>query len=208
MYLTIDGRRIETQPDKRLLDLVRRLGLETERLSNRPLAAKIAGEVFTLNYIPQRSRDTVPEKASVRRAMAASGGVVHLLRYGDEAGKECYIRTAQFVVFLALRQLWPKARGKMNCTLGSSVYIEVEGAERFSVTALKERIAALVAQDIPLILLRSPHSCIFSLWWEVLHILTGASSPESTRAAECSLIRSGTGENFPARPSESSALET
>ncbi|MBP3927574.1 MAG: nucleoside kinase, partial [Clostridium sp.] len=85
-----------------------------------------------------------------RRAMAASNGVVHLLRYGDAAGRDCYIRTAQFVIFLALRQLWPEARGKMNCTLGSSVYIEVEGADNFSVSRLKRKITELVEEDISL----------------------------------------------------------
>ena len=156
MYLTIEGKTIEARSDERLLDLIRRLSLDDPRLSHRPLAAKIAGEVFTLNYIPQRGKDASPERPSIRRAMAASEGVVHLLRYGDEAGKECYIRTAQFVIFLALGQLWPQARTKMNCTLGSSVYISVEDAEDFSVSALKARIAALVAEDIPLIRRRVP----------------------------------------------------
>ena len=156
MYLTIDGKRAEPRADERLLDLIRRMGLEGECLSQRPLAAKIAGEVFTLNYIPQRSKDAAAERPSIRRAMAASGGVVQLLRYGEEAGKECYIRTAQFVIFLALRQLWPQARAKIHCTLGLSVYIGVEGALDFSVSALKERIAAIAAEDIPLIRRRVP----------------------------------------------------
>ena len=151
MYLTIDGQELETKADERLLDLVRRLGAEGSSLSDRPLAAKIAGEVFTLNYIPQRSQDTAAERPSIRRAMAASAGRVHLLRYGEEAGKECYVRTAQFVMFLALGKLWPQARAKMNCTLGDSVYVEVKGAENFSVSALKEQISEIVAEDFPLI---------------------------------------------------------
>ena len=151
MYLTIDGKTTETRTDERLLDLIRRLGLEGRRLSERPLAAKIAGEVFTLNYVPQRCRDTSGERPSIRRAMAASEGIVHLLRYGDEAGKECYIRTGQFVIFLALRQLWPQAQAKVNCTLGASVYIGVEGAADFCVSRLKERISELVREDIPLV---------------------------------------------------------
>ena len=156
MNLMIDGRTVEACPDKSLLELLRQLDLDTEDLARRPLAAKIAGEVFTLNYIPRRRKDGTPERPSMRRAMEASGGVVRLLRYGDSAGKECYIRTAQFVIFLALRQLWPNARTKMNCTLGDSVFIQVMGQPEFSVSALKEKVAALVAQDIPLIRRRVP----------------------------------------------------
>ena len=156
MYLTIDGLGIEARPDERLLDLIHRLKLEGSCLSQRPLAAKIAGEVFTLNYIPKRSKDESADRPSIRRAMAVSDGRVHLLRYGEEAGKECYIRTAQFVIFLAVAQLWPQARAKMNCTLGSSVYIKVDGAENFSVSALKERIRDLVRENIPLIRRRVP----------------------------------------------------
>ena len=158
MNLKIDGRTITAVPDESLLGLANRLGLSGKNLADRPLAAKIAGEVFTLNYIPVRSKDVSADRSSIRRAMTASGGEVRLLRYGDEAGKECYLRTAWFVIFLALRQLWPEAAAKMNCTLGSSVYIEVTGAEGFSVAKLKEKISHLVAEGIPLIRQRVPLS--------------------------------------------------
>ncbi|HIS60360.1 MAG TPA: nucleoside kinase, partial [Candidatus Faecousia faecipullorum] len=78
-----------------------------------------------------------------------------LLRYEDSAGKDAYIRTAQFVIFLALRELYPGVRSKLNCTLGSSVYVEVAG-ENFRVSELKERVKAIVQQDIPLIRRRVP----------------------------------------------------
>ena len=156
MKLQIDGRQIQAMPGASLLELVKQLGLDAPELSRRPLAAKIAGEVFTLNYIPVRQRDGDTERSSIRRAMAASNGEVRLLRYGDEAGKECYLRTAWFVIFLAIRQLWPKASAKTSCTLGSSLYIEVTGVPDFSPERLKEHIAQLVAQDIPLIRRRVP----------------------------------------------------
>lgn len=156
MYLTIDGHKIEAQPGKSLLELIRQLHLEGTTLADQPIGAKIAGEVFTLNYIPVRFKDVEPDRPSMRRAMAASGGEVRLLRYSDGAGKECYIRTAQFVIFLALRRLWPKAYAKMHCTLGDSVYIRVDGVDDFSVSALKAKVKALVQQDIPLIRRRVP----------------------------------------------------
>ncbi len=155
MELTIDGRKILTQPDQSLRDLVQALGLDGPCLSRRPLAAKLSGEVFTLNYIPLRQKDAAADRPSIRRAMAASGGEVRLLRYEDSAGKDAYIRTAQFVIFLALRELYPGVRSKLNCTLGSSVYVEVAG-ESFHVSELKERVKAIVQQDIPLIRRRVP----------------------------------------------------
>ena len=156
MNLTIDGRAIQAEPGQSLLQLVRRLDLQGKTLADRPLAAKIAGEVFTLNYIPLRQKDADPDRPSIRRAMAASNGEVRLLRYSDPAGKECYIRTAQFILFLALGQLWPQAKAKMNCTLGSSVFIQVKGAADFSASRLKERAWELVRADIPLIRRRVP----------------------------------------------------
>lgn len=156
MILTIDGRSVETAPGRSLNDLVKELDLMGDTFARRPLAAKIGGEVFTLNYIPLREKDAFQESPSMRRAMAASGGEVRLLRYGDSAGKNCYIRSGQFVIFLAMRQLWPGARTKMSCTLGSSVYFSVSGGEDFSVSRLKGQVEALVRQDIPLIRRRVP----------------------------------------------------
>ena len=157
MELRIDGRNVFAIAGEDLREMVVRLGLDCASLSERPLAAKIAGEVFTLNYVPVRNREmSPPDRVSIRRAMEASGGEIRLLRYRDEAGKEAYIRTAQFVIFLALRQLWPEAAAKMNCTLGSSVYIGVTGAEDFSASRLKKHMEELIARDIRLVRRRVP----------------------------------------------------
>lgn len=156
MLLTIDGHTIQAQKGESLLTLVRKLNLDSGALSQRPLAARIAGEVFTLNYIPLRDKDGEGDRPSMRRAMAASGGKVHLLCFRDSAGRDVYVRTAQLVMFLALRQLWPQAVSKMNCTLGSSVYISVQGAEDFSVSRLKEQIGKIVQEDLPLLRCRVP----------------------------------------------------
>ena len=150
MTLFIDGHTIQPTPGQSLLDMAKQLGLTTGKLSTDPLATKIAGEVFTLNYIPLREKDLQPERESIRKAMAASKGQVHLLRYRDAAGKDAYKRTVQFVLFLAIRQLWPEATAKMNCTVGSGLYIKVTGAENFDPAALKAQVAKLIAQDIPL----------------------------------------------------------
>ena len=99
MKLYIDGIDIEARPGATLLDMVRQLDMDTDHLATRPLAAKIAGEIFTLNYIPVRDKDVTEERTTLRRAMAASGGQVHLLRYSDDAGREVYARTAQYILF-------------------------------------------------------------------------------------------------------------
>lgn len=151
MKLTIDHLQAQAQPGATLLDIIRQLGLDTPDLSTRPLAAKIAGEVFTLNYIPVRDKDATAERPSMRRAMEASGGNVQLLRYSDAAGKEVYLRTAQFIIFLALHRLWPYAKAKMNCTVGPGLFIAVSDAEDFSVRELKAEIRRIVEMDIPLI---------------------------------------------------------
>jgi len=150
MTLYIDGKSIEPRPGMTLRELIQELGMDSAKLSTRPLAAKIAGEVFNLNYIPVREKDADPERPSIRRAMAASAGQVRLLRYSDSAGKEVYTRTAQFVIFLALHRLWPNAKAKMNCTLGSGLFIAVNACEDFSATQLKEEMQRIVAENIPL----------------------------------------------------------
>lgn len=151
MELCIDGKRIEAETGQTLLELVQTLGLDSARLSERPLAAKIAGEVFNLNYIPVRQQESAGERPSMRRAMAASQGQVQLLRITDPTGRDVYVRTAQFALFLALRQLWPNARAQMSCTVGAGLYIRVTGTEDFDASRLKEQVAALVHSDIPLL---------------------------------------------------------
>ena len=113
MELHIDGQKIEAKTGESLLDMVKKLDLGSGSLKDRPLAAKIAGEVFNLNYIPVRKKDADPDRPSIRRAMAASGGVIHLLRYTDPVGRDVYERTAQYLIFLALHQLWPNISVKM-----------------------------------------------------------------------------------------------
>ena len=149
MQLHIDGISVVAKPDQTLLELVKQLGLDNSFLSCRPIAAKIAGEVFNLNYVPVRKTDAESERTSIRRAMAESGGKINLLRYTDPAGMDVYARTAQFVIFLALRKLYPNVRAKMGCTVGKALYIEVLTPD-FSAEAMKQQVQMLVDQDIPL----------------------------------------------------------
>ena len=102
MKLIIDGVSVEAKSDQSLYDICGELGLFNGRLSNDPLAAKIAGRIFTLNYVPQRAKDVTRERESVRKAMAASGGVIRLQRYRDPVGRDVYICAPRSLSFSSL----------------------------------------------------------------------------------------------------------
>ncbi len=156
MKLYIEGHEFTARPDMSLYDMVNELGLVHGKLSTDPIVAKLAGRVFTLNYVPLRSKDVTPDRETIRKAVEASGGIVRLYRYSDPSGKEAYTRTAQFILFLALKRLYPEATAKMSCTLGESLYISVSGADKFSVEALRKEVDKIVAEDIPLLRRRIP----------------------------------------------------
>lgn len=156
MKLYIDNREIEARADQSLLDMAIELGLVSGKLSTDPIAAKIAGRVFTLNYIPLRQKDITPDRESIRTAMVASGGIVHLIKYTDPIGRDVYTRTAQFILFLAIRRLWPKAQGSMNCTVGTGLYFKVSGADDFSADKLEAEVEHIVAENFPLRRRRMP----------------------------------------------------
>ena len=156
MQLKIDGVAVQANPGQSLRELVTALEMDSPGLKERPLAAKIAGEVFTLNYIPVRVSDHEHDCATIRRAMAASHGEIHLLRYSDGVGKKVYTRTACFLVFLAIRTLWPDAVSKISCTMGNSIYLCIENAKDFSVDALKAQVCEYISEDFPLIRRRLP----------------------------------------------------
>lgn len=149
MQMQLNDICVFAQPGQSLLDLVKQSGLDSDKFSNRPLAAKMAGEIFNLNYVPVRDASE-STASSLRRAIKASNGVVELIRYTDPSGKDVYARTVQFVLFLAIRQLWPNAVAKMDCTVGNALFVEISNAEDFDAFRLKERIDSLVYQDIPL----------------------------------------------------------
>ena len=149
MKLIIDGISVDARADQTLLDIIREMGLVTGKLSTDPIAAKISGRVFTLNYVPLREKDLQPERRTIRTAVSASGGVISLIRYSDPQGRETYMRTAQFVIFLAIETLWPGSQAKMSCTVGSGVYFKVTGCD-FSVDKLKAKIDEIIKDDLTL----------------------------------------------------------
>ena len=156
MKLIIDGNVYIAKPDQPLYDMVKELGFINGKLSQDPIAAKIAGRVFTLNYVPLRNKDITPFRSSMRTAMAAADGVVNLIRYSDNEGKDVYTRTAQFILFLAISRLYPKAQSSMNCTIGSGLYIKVKNEENFSAAELKVEVEKIIKEDFLLLRKRIP----------------------------------------------------
>lgn len=150
MKLIIDGTEVTAMPGESLYDIAKRLGMYKGSLKTDPIAAKLSGEVFTLNYIPKREGCRGDVRESMRKAMAASGGVVRMLRYTDPTGKDAYTRTAQFVIFLAMSRKYPGACTKMSCSVGAALYFTVSGCENFSAEELAREVDAIVREDIPL----------------------------------------------------------
>ena len=156
MKLIIDNITCEALPGESLYDITKRLGFVNGQLSNDPIAAKISGRVFTLGYVPVREKDVTPERKTIRTAISASDGVIKLLRYSDPQGREAYMRTAQFVIFLAIETLWPESVAKMSCTVGTGVYFKVTGAHDFSVEKLRAKIDEIIEADLPLVRRKIP----------------------------------------------------
>ena len=151
MKLRIDGYEVDAKPGQTLLELVSSLGLNGIKLSSRPLAAKIAGEIFNLNYVPVRVTELCSDRPSIRRAMEASKGEIQLLYYADPAGKDVYKRTARFVLFLALENCYPHIQAKMGSTVGPALMIHLSGVENFALQILKNEMQRLIDLDIPLV---------------------------------------------------------
>ena len=154
MQLTIDGRPVVAETGETLLDLVRRLGLDTDDLGARPIGAAFAGEIFTLNYVPEREQDRKSATRVVqRRAVQASKGQVQLIRYEDVRGRRIYERTMLFVFFLAMRELYPKTRVHVSFAVGAGLYATLENGEALSsadVKRIRERMQAIVKADYKL----------------------------------------------------------
>ena len=156
MQIRMNGTPVEVQAGESLLDIVRRLGLDTSSLKTRPIAADIAGEVFTLNYIPMRQKEQGdnPTTFRMRKAIRKGSGEIKLIRYTESRGRAIYERTIIYVFFLAVRELFPKARCKVNYAIGPSIDISVDIDPQFTpddMEAIRTRMREIVDADYPLV---------------------------------------------------------
>ena len=157
MQILIDGNPVDAHADETLLSMVRRLDLDTDSLKTRPLAADIAGEVFTLNYIPMREKEQgdAPTTFRMRKAIRKSNGEIKLIRYSETRGKAIYERTMLYVFFLAMRELFPEAKTKVNYAVGAGLDISVDMPDlpfsQDDVETVRAKMREIADADYPLI---------------------------------------------------------
>ena len=156
MQLMIDGRTAETENGESLLSIVKRIGLDTDSLKTRPLAAMIGTDVFPLLYSPTQKNGEVEGDESMRRAARRANGVIRLLRFQDNAGYMVYERSALFIFILAVRRCFPSAKVKFDFSLGQGIFCEVNREESPELTGkdiqtIKDAFQKIVEEDRPLV---------------------------------------------------------
>ena len=151
MQLKIEGHPVDVCCGESLLDIIKRLGLDSEDLRTRPLAANVSGETFTLNYIPLREKDIKPsQRVTLRRAMRAANGEITLLRYDSARGNRVYERTMLFVFLFAMRKLYPNTRVRINYAVGAGLFATIGDGMRLAqqdVDRIKRTMQEIVAAD-------------------------------------------------------------
>ena len=104
-------------------------------LKDRPLAARIGGEIFNLSYTPMYETE------------------IELIRFDDEEGVRVYERTLQFVLIMCTRKLFGKTRVFVRYSLGKGLYITIDKEPEFTeedMLLLKEEMKRVIGLDLPL----------------------------------------------------------
>ena len=136
MKINLDGRETDFAPGTPILEMIEREGLFGRDLTNRPIAARIGGEVFNLAYTPMHEAD------------------IDLLYYAEEEGVKVYERTLQFVLIMCMRKLFPEARVFVRYSLGEGVYMTVSKEPAFSeedMERLKAEMRSVINADYKLL---------------------------------------------------------
>ena len=84
-------------------------------------------------------------------ARAESGASVDTLTYAQEEGARIYERSVRFVLLLAIRELFPDVRVRMENTTQTGLYARLVGINLTAamVRQIEERMRQLVAADMP-----------------------------------------------------------
>ncbi len=144
MEIYINDIKITANVGESVLDLIRRNGMDDPRLSKRPIAARIGGETFNLNYIPMRT------DCEQRSAIREGNGSIELIRYDSPRGKRLYERSMLMVFFLACRNVFPQASVKVMFTVGDGLYITVKKQNELTdedIMLLEQEYRRIVSED-------------------------------------------------------------
>ncbi|MBR0157310.1 MAG: nucleoside kinase [Clostridia bacterium] len=136
MNVTIEGKTCELQEGKTILEYIRAFGLDSDSPSEKPLAAQQGGEVFYLGYTVKRDSN------------------YKLLHFADEQGRRVYEATLSFILIIAVRKLFPKARVIVQYSLGEGVYITFKKEPMLSdedVELLKEEMRRITEANYPIV---------------------------------------------------------
>ncbi len=136
MDIRINGSPCSLTPGETILELLKKNGMAGTSLKDRPLAARIGGEIFNLAYTPMHEAD------------------IDLIYYTDEEGKRVYERTLQFVLIRCVRKLFGKARVFVRYSLGKGVYITIDKEPAYSEADNKllfEEMRRVTALDLKLV---------------------------------------------------------
>jgi len=78
--------------------------------------------------------------------------MVEFFDYSCRDGQRMYLRTLSFILYAAVRNLWPEARLKIDHAISKGYYCEIEGLERIfteeDVWLIKEEMRSIISLDI------------------------------------------------------------
>lgn len=136
MNITVNKIPCEFVEGRTILEYARELGLDSDELSQKPLAAMIGGKIYNLGYAPKG-------ECSIR-----------LIGFSNEFGKRAYDCSLEFIFMLAMRKLFPKHRALVQYPLGEGVYVQIKGETPLTdedVALLKSEMRTIVDNAYPFV---------------------------------------------------------
>lgn len=80
--------------------------------------------------------------------------VVEFIDYSCRDGQRMYLRTLSFILYVAVRNLWPDARLVIDHAISKGYFCEIEGLERTftkeDVSLIDDEMKSIISQNIPI----------------------------------------------------------
>lgn len=133
MLITVDGKTVSLEAGGTVSDAIRLAGFNADTARERPLAARIGGEIFNLNYTLKRDCE------------------LNLLRFADEEGRRVYERTLQFVFIMAVRKCLPDAEMLFKYSAGQGIFITIKKEkplDEADIEAVSDEMKAITEADL------------------------------------------------------------